>query len=193
MIVLSKTYIDYRYANFDDIKENFTLSNLHSDDKDKNTINENCKTKSILLGPYSTYKDISRYEKDSEKDLDDFDDIKLNLENGIILFANKAKEFNMNYELNNNGELDNGMLINTQTESNSISNSSRNLNLSNCNFTKDISYGNSMNEKDKNEKILNQIERLGYDKNYVLDCLKNNKICHATTVYYLMMNYDNFQ
>ena len=193
MIVLSKTYIDYRYANFDDIKENFTLSNLHSDDKDKNTINENCKTKSILLGPYSTYKDISRYEKDSEKDLDDFDDIKLNLENGIILLANKAKEFNMNYELNNNGELDNGMLINTQTESNSISNSSRNLNLSNCNFTKDISYGNSMNEKDKNEKILNQIERLGYDKNYVLDCLKNNKICHATTVYYLMMNYDNFQ
>jgi serine/threonine protein kinase len=193
MIVLSKTYIDYRYANFDDIKENFTLSNLNSDDKDKNNINENCKTKSILLGPYSSYKDTNRYEKDSEKDLDDFDDIKLNLENGIILFPNKVKEFNLNYELNNNGELDNGMLINTQTESNSISNSSRNLNLSNCNFSKDILYGNSMNEKDKNEKILNQIESLGYDKNYVLDCLKNNKICHATTVYYLMMNYDNFQ
>ena len=48
------------------------------------------------------------------------------------------------------------------------------------------------NEKLKSENILNKIENLGYDRNYVKDCLKNNKICHATVIYYLMMNYDRF-
>ena len=32
---------------------------------------------------------------------------------------------------------------------------------------------------------------MGYDKNYVKECLKNNILCQATTIYYLMMNYEN--
>ena len=47
-------------------------------------------------------------------------------------------------------------------------------------------------EKDKMENILNKIQILGYDINYVKNCLKDNIICHATAVYYLMMNYENF-
>ena len=50
----------------------------------------------------------------------------------------------------------------------------------------------NQNEQLKSENILNKIENLGYDRNYVKDCLKNNKICHATVIYYLMMNYDRF-
>ncbi len=46
--------------------------------------------------------------------------------------------------------------------------------------------------KDKVQNILNKIQNLGYDINYIKDCLKNNKICHCTAVYYLMMNYENF-
>ena len=32
---------------------------------------------------------------------------------------------------------------------------------------------------------------MGYDKKYVLECVKNNELCHASAVYYLMMNYES--
>ena len=35
MIMLSKTYIDYRNGLIDDLKENFTISNLKSEDRKK--------------------------------------------------------------------------------------------------------------------------------------------------------------
>ena len=113
----------------------------------------------------------------------------------------------MNYELNNNGELDNGMLINTKTET--ISSSVRNstlmnnkgyfmeeeiINLENKNINNNMKdnckKGNDT--KDKVQNILNKIQNLGYDINYVKDCLKNNEICHYTAVYYLMMNYKKY-
>jgi hypothetical protein len=48
------------------------------------------------------------------------------------------------------------------------------------------------NKKVKNdEKILKQMELLGYDKKYVKDCVKNNILCHASAAYFLMLNYDN--
>ena len=203
MILLSKTYIDYRFAKIEDIKENFTISNLERDDKNiSNNINENCRTKSYILAPYNSMKNFFQNDDDDEDDDDDddFSDMELRLENGIICFANKVREFNMNYELNNNGELDNGMLINTKTETVSTSIKNNTLNnqneffidevISNKNLQSD--YLKNENEKDKMENIFNKIQNLGYDINYVKECLKNNKICHATAVYYLMMNYENF-
>ena len=49
---------------------------------------------------------------------------------------------------------------------------------------------NEQNEKDI-EKILNQLENLGYDKKYVKECVKNNVLCHASVAFFLMLNYDN--
>ena len=200
MIMLSKTFIDYRYAKIDDLKENFSLSNLEIE-KNVNNENINIKTKSYILAPYNTMKNF--FPNDNESEEDDFNtnnNINIKLENGIIVFSNKVREFNINYELNNNDELDNGMLINTKTES--FSNSFRNNSLSNINdnlYYEDDYLNNSFknnNHKDKNEDksemILNKIEYFGYDKDYVLDCLKNKKICHATAIYYLMMKYENF-
>ena len=43
----------------------------------------------------------------------------------------------------------------------------------------------------KINNILEQMKFMGYDKNYVLDCVKRNELCHASAVYYLMMNYEN--
>ena len=43
----------------------------------------------------------------------------------------------------------------------------------------------------KKAKILDIVENLGYDKKYVLDCVENNKLCHASAVFYLLMNYEN--
>ena len=101
----------------------------------------------------------------------------------------------MNYELNNNGELDNGMLINTKTET--ISSSVRNstlmnnkgyfmeeeiINLENKNINNNMkdNYKKGNDTKDKVQNILNKIQNLGYDINYVKDCLKNNKISLCT-------------
>ena len=54
---------------------------------------------------------------------------------------------------------------------------------------KEYSSINSDNIKDIN-KILNQLEILGYNKNYVKECVKNNILNHASTAYFLMLNYD---
>ena len=38
-----------------------------------------------------------------------------------------------------------------------------------------------------NKDILNKIEKeVGYDKKYVLDCIKKNKVNYATATYYLL-------
>ncbi len=194
IVMMNQTYIDYRFAKNEDIKENFTMSNLNSDDISKEEINQN--TKSIILAPYNTIKHFNNYYDD------DFDEInvKIKLENHILLFGNKVKEFNRNYELNNNGECDNGILINTKSSNsiNSIINNSANLNL-NDNIVDDDNEKNKKNdfylskedEEKRKEKILSKIEELGYDKNYTLEKLKSNELCHVTAVYYLMMNYEN--
>jgi serine/threonine protein kinase len=234
LIMLSKTFIDYRRANSDDLKENFTLSNLECENnKNKNKTNEeNITSKSSILAPYNSI--ISDYDSNSEgitiksDDLfNDFNNSKIKLEKDQIIFSKKIKEYNRLYELNNNGEVDNGVLINSKTQSsiNTSERSSRSykkdildFNISNdesCvvfnendeiieikkkNKKKKEKNNNNNNNKSideeleksiKSNNILNQMSLMGYDKKYVLDCVKKNELCHASAVYYLMMNYEN--
>ena len=67
LIMLSKTFIDYRKANAEDLKENFTLSNLESDsDKNKNNSKgENITSKSSILAPYNSI--ISESDSNSQR------------------------------------------------------------------------------------------------------------------------------
>ncbi len=248
MIMLSKTFIDYRRANADDLKENFSLSNLESENnKKKNNSNEeNITSKSSILAPYnsiiSEYDSSSRGQKIKSDDLfNDFNNSKIKLEKDQIIFSKKIKEYNRLYELNNNGEVDNGVLINSKTQSSvnmsdrssrSIKNDILDLNISgsscvvfnendeiiqvkkmkdtkkeqnkdkNKDKIKEKNKGKNnddsqnilneeMEQKIKTNNILNQMVLMGYDKKYVLDCVKKNELCHASTVYYLMMNYEN--
>ena len=46
-----------------------------------------------------------------------------------------------------------------------------------------------MSMKKKTEKILEEIEKIGYDRKYVMNCVRNNELCHASAIFYLMMNY----
>ena len=55
--------------------------------------------------------------------------------------------------------------------------------------TNDNKNNNKENIKEIN-KILDQLEILGYNKSYVKECVKNNVLCHASTAYFLMLNYD---
>ena len=200
IIMMSKTYIDYRKSNLDDLKENFTISNLKNDDK--NNLNKkklkNVTTKSSLLAPYNTLIN----DEDSFNDLEirysfaDMNNCNINLENDIISFNNKVKEFNLNYELNNNGEVDNGILIDTKSDSISLSrtnNSNISILTNNENILGEIEEFDTKKEDNekKIKKILNEIEMMGFDREYVLDCVNNNILCHASTIYYLMMNYEN--
>ena len=226
-VMLSKTFIDYRKANYEDLKENFTLSNLENNTgKNKQNSNEeNITNKSSILAPYNSIisesDDITqRISIKSNDSFDDFNNSKIKLENELIAFSKKIKEFNRLYELNNNGEVDNGVLINSKTQSsaNLTDRSSSNKSKSDA-FNINISNSNSLllneNNEDKKNKtnrgknnsrksldeemerhiksnnILEQMKLMGYNRNYVLDCVKKNELCHASAVYYLMMNYEN--
>ena len=104
-ILLSKSNVDYKYANKEDLIENFTLKNL---DTQKDLENQNINTKSLILAPFnsSLKKEQSLLHKD------------LKIENQAMKLNARAKEANRNYELNNNGEIDNGILINPQSKLN---------------------------------------------------------------------------
>ena len=205
--VLSKTYVDYRKDENENLKESFTISNLFIDNKDnlkRNNSEKNAETKSSILAPFNSV-DKSNDEDDLSNEeliMDDFNNKKIRIENDIIKVGNKVKEFDMLYELNNNCEVDNGIIINSQTDtiSSKSSNNSiyinKNIKDNNGFFFDENSITKEKKEincikNNNNEKILNQIELLGYDKKYVKDCVKNNILCHASAAYFLMLNYDN--
>ena len=211
MLMLSKTFVDYRYAKIEDLKENFTNSNLDKEYlNNKNNINNlndninntNCKTKSDILAPYNSINNTFFNNNNNEIDeyFNDFKNNSIKIRNNDIIFSNKVREFNLNYELNNNNECDNGMIINTKsdvnnnnilTSSNSEINDNNNINEEFYYYDDEEKKSNKNIFKKKEENILNKIEKLGYDKEYVKKCVENNELCHANAVYYLMMNYEH--
>ena len=204
MIMLSKTYIDYRNGLIEDLKEQFTISNLKLEknpnlDGNKKIL-KNITTKSSLLAPYNTLiQNDDSFSEDSIPPSDDFDDLanpNIALENDILIINNKIKEYNLNYELNNNGECDNGMLINTKTETISSKSANNQSQISSRNDNEDMEDNSDENDNEeeyekKTEKILEEIEKIGYDRKYVMNCVKNNELCHASAIFYLMMNYND--
>ena len=226
MKMLSKTYVDYRKDKHDNLKEIFTLSNLFCDRNDNKNNEKNIETKSSILAPFnSVIKDDDEEEEDeynfnNNNLFDDLTNDKIHLENGIIVVGHKVEEFNMLYEMNNNCEVDNGIIINSKTNTlTSESNNTINSGINSTNKKNDsISKTEKIKTKVKNSKtsstkakkiikeiknndknndnikrinnILNQLECMGYDKNYVKECVKNNILCHASTAYFLMLNYD---
>ena len=104
LVLLSKTNINYINASKEEIIENFTLKNLETKQE-----NINNTSKSHILAPYnSSFKDNHKYSFDKE----------LKIENAIVKIVGKALDANRNYELNNNGEIDNGILINNANKLN---------------------------------------------------------------------------
>ena len=208
LLIMSKTYIDYRKAKNEDLIENFTISNLIKDESNKKN-NKNITTKSSILAPYNTLiqneENNSFFDDENADIFDDFNNKKIKLENNdLIGFNAKSKEFNMLYELNNNGEVDNGMLINSKTNSVSSSyilNNSKNSYISRTLIKdsdneddeeiniKDIIENEEKLEK-KKENVYNQMKLMGYEKEYVIKCVDENILSRASVVYFLLMNYD---
>ena len=198
-IMLEKNYIDYRIKGNEDLKESFSISNLNSNEKNIDYNKKNIKTKSSILAPYNTLIENESFrinengeaEFDNGEKFNDFNNSKIKMENDIINVGHNVKQAFINFEFNNNGELDNGMIIQSKSRSNTF------MNLSSEDESSEENGENTQdNLKEKNqekiEKILEMEENLGYNKEYVKKCLEDNILCHATTVYYLLMNYGNF-
>ncbi len=198
-ILLSKYDVDYLTSDKDELIENFTMKNLETNE------NENIKnavggTKSVIYAPYNTYiepnEDQSIYKSFIEVQKI-YKEIKIN--NDICKYGFKVQQANIKYELSNNQDFDNG-IIKTQKDEDL---KHQNEKIEKIEFKENIGGNNNYNknytekwnedsvEDDDvvkiDEKIVNEIEKnVGFDKNYVINCLKKNVINYATSTYYLL-------
>ena len=187
IIMLSNAYIDYRKEKNENLKEYFNLSNLYNDIKED--IKDNVDAKSVILTPFNTM--LSLDNESDEKNLENIDFQNIKIENDILEIGNKVKEHFRLYELNNNNEIDNGIMIYTQlySKSSNISNYSKINDLIGNN--PEIDKKNIIGEnKNIFSNILSQLNNFGYNEQYIIDCLKSNEINYATASYYLLLNYD---
>ena len=201
--IMNKTYIDYRFAKIEDIKECFTTSNLKGNEsngigKEKKDNNE---SKSFILAPYNTRNCLMMDDTQSDISLtasyDNIENAGLIVNNNLIAFSNKVKEFNLHYELNNNGEVDNGILINTKLDtSSSVQSTTQQLlqhGMGNANNSETFYVSENGNDAQRRENLMEKMPKFGYDKEYVRNCLDNNELNHATAVFYLLENYDHIE
>ena len=205
-ILLNKSNVDYRdINNKDDMIENFDIRNL---DTEEEIENKNIITKSYILAPFNSsiiYNDNDDFNIFDNSIIDNFSN-ELLINNNIIKFSVKVKELNRIYELNNNGEIDNGVVISMDSNEKNFYN---NISPSPYNIGSYNSKGQSkpfspVNELDENliykkekkdykkeivEEALNDIAKLGYLKPYVRECLNSNEKNYATTCYFLIVKY----
>ena len=214
-VLLAKSNVDYRNMEYkDDMLENFDIRNL--DTIEEKQINKNVNSKSFILTPFNTSitEESDEYENDfsKEKSIIDINNPDLQILNGAIKFKQKVRDLNRNYELNNNNEIDNGIVITqNESENDKISKNSNeydnDINNEKIN-SKDISplnekEENNFNSKgsivnnnyncnevgDINEKALDILENLGYKKSFVKEWLSNNCFNYATASYHLIVKY----
>ena len=156
-ILLSKNNADYRNCSKEEMIENFTIQNLDT----KNIIeSKNNNTKSIIFAPFnSSYLTEEMKYSHLENGL--------SVENCALFFDEKVNILNRQYELNNNGEIDHGVLIN---HSSLTSRSNNNDNLMRMNAViKRENFENPQNSEDEKSK---NITKKNTKKDYI-----NNDIC----------------
>lgn len=101
-ILLAKFDIDYLNSPTEELIENFTVKNLITA-QEENKSNNN--SHSIILAPFNTH----------ESEESDFFSENIDIENNLCYFSKKVKQENIKYELNNNEDFDNGIII-TQSQ-----------------------------------------------------------------------------
>ena len=191
--ILSKYDIDYINSPKNDLIENFSYRNLLIDTNTKKKIGGN--TKSVIYAPYNSCVN------DDSKDEDDINIIsylnkeekalygELEINNSICRFGWRVRQANINYELSNNDDFDNGLMKSIKEDED------KNKNKLFYGKNDDNSFKNNKSfesvkdyEKIKIDKnILDFIEKnVGYDKKYMIKCLKKNIINYATETYYLL-------
>ena len=181
-ILLAKSNVDYKNIdNKDNVIENFDISNI--DTKEKLSQNQ---SKSIILAPFnSSMSDISK----SHNSLDIFRD-ELVVMNNAIKFAYDVKEINRNYELNNNEDIDNGLVISPHDSHDKKLKEDKKFSDKKVNNVVSIINNEIKSEKEDkiiiNEKVINEVALLGYDKSFIKNSLLKRQFNYATTCYHLI-------
>ena len=200
-MLLSKTYIDYRLAKAEELIECFTISNLKNERDGVDVRNNN--TKSVILAPFNsvvtesanTNSVIEGDKSDSVVDL-------LQLKNDVLMFDKKVKETNLNYEMNNNGEIDNGVFVNSkfdfENKVNDVNDVVHNKALCYREEEQQHCKVNNTNECEINkeskitkERMLLKMAELGYNRAYMEEVLSKGELCYASAVYFLLENYEH--
>ena len=188
--LLCKYDVDYLNSSKGDLIENFTYRNLAIDNNQKK-ISGN--TKSVIYAPYnSCVNEDSKDEEDiniisylnkEEKAL--YEELEIN--NNICKFGWRVKQANINYELSNNDDFDNGLIKSIKEEEYKNKNEKIDNNADNSNKNKSLESVKDYEKIKINKNILEYIENnVGYDKKYLTKCLKKNIINYSTATYYLL-------
>ena len=221
-VLLAKSNVDYRdIGNRKEMLERFDIRNIDTVDNeegDKEDKEED--DKSLILAPYnssfSTWSDDEqvnagddddeckedeirkKFEKKYTKECIDLFNKELKIRNHSIKFKLKVKEYDRQYELNNNGEIDNGVVL--QDAAHSMDVNDYHSDIENENENEFEMYNkcyndylqteiHTHNDMSNNTKIINEVVSLGYKASYVNNCLLNNEFNYATSCYYLIKKY----
>ena len=185
--VLSKYYVDYLTSSKGDLLENFTYRNLTIENNQKRLGGN---TKSVIYAPYNTCvndsEDFSKKKFTNSKSYLSKEELilynELKVKNDICKFGWRVRQANINYELSNNDDYDNGLVKSTELDYNKNSEENNSINDKTLESVKDY-------EKIQiDENILDFIEnKIGYNKKYLKKCLKKNVINYSTATYYLKL------
>ena len=191
-IMLSKYDVNYLSSNKEDLIENFTIKNLNEDENKK--LKNKGNTKSIIFSPFNSYVDNSKASlKSIEKEIEEIYK-ELKIENNICKYGFQALQENIKYQLSNNNEFDNGVII-TQKEVDIEKHNEEVKKImdkyKNYHSSKYRSMNNSFEQNETiieiDHKIIKSIEEnIGYKEDYLINCIKKYKINYVTATYYLL-------
>ena len=125
------------------------------------TENQNVVTKSLILAPFNS----TLHKNENWKLAAD-----LKIENDVMKICGKVKEAIRNYELNNNGEIDNGFLINLENQNSNNENNNKN---SNANSSSKIN--SKVNSGITSKASLNSLNNDAYNKIKIGSFKNSNK------------------
>ena len=173
--LLSKYDVNYLSSPKEELIEIFTISNLETKDQEE----QKGATKSDILAPYNSYSKIP--------DEDVYDELKI--ENDICKFNFKAQLSNIKYELSNNLEFDNGIIKTMYNSAEREKRENKNKNITDMTQSLNLSLDSVETFTcGLCDDVIKDIEELiGYDKKYLVQCLRKNEINYATATYYLML------
>ena len=178
--LLEKYNVCYFKDDTEDLIENFEQENLNTIE----TGEKNGNTKSIILAPYNTF--VTIYNEPN-----DYINNEIKIENNICKYKGDAQVSDIKYQMSNNDKFDNGVIKTIQACSiSSLSSFSQNLKTEEIKSSNNLSSDNINKNIENNfcEDIIQEIEdKVGYDKNYLIQCLKNDEVNYATATYYLML------
>ena len=190
--ILSKYDVDYLNSSKSDLIENFTYRNLIVEPNQKK-IGGN--TKSVIYAPYnSCVDDDSRDEEDDNINIISY----LNKEeqalydelevlNDCCRFGWRVKQANINYELSNNDDYDNGQVKSMKDDDSKKDNDNSGKKDDGLSKNKTIDSVKDYEKIKIDKSILEYIEKnVGFDKKYLTKCLKKNIINYSTATYYLL-------